>query len=92
MPNSTHKPETPVCTPGRCGLGTEARALEVRPQREAWGWLHEDSLKRTSAPQLPGRESRKKSGLVGEARDHCFEVHEEKVLPGLCAQRQQNTT
>ena len=29
----------------RSGLGAEARALEVRPQGEAWGWLREHNLK-----------------------------------------------
>ena len=49
---------------GRWGLGAEARASEVRPQGEDWGWLHEHSLKGASAPQLAGRESRKKSGTA----------------------------
>ena len=30
---------------GRWGLGAEARASEVRPQGEDWGWLREDSLR-----------------------------------------------
>ena len=30
---------------GRVGLGAEARASEVRPQGEDWGWLSEHSLK-----------------------------------------------
>ena len=30
---------------GGWGLDAEARASEVRPQGEDWGWLHEDSLK-----------------------------------------------
>ena len=47
---------------GRWGLGAEARASEVRSQGEDWGWLHEHSLKGASAPQLAGRESRKRSG------------------------------
>ena len=47
---------------GRCGLGAEARASEVRSQGDEWGWLHEHSLKGASAPQLAGRESGKNSG------------------------------
>ena len=52
--------------------------MEVGSQGEDWGWLHEQSLKGASAPQLAGRESRKKSGAAEEARDHCFGVHEER--------------
>ena len=44
------------------GLGAEARASEVRPQGEDWGWLREHSVKGASAPQLAERESGKKSG------------------------------
>ena len=46
------------------GLGAEARASEVRPQGEDWGWLREHSLKGASASQLPGKESREKPGPV----------------------------
>ena len=46
---------------GGWGLGAEARTLEIRSQGEDWGWLREHSLKGASAPQLDGRESRKKS-------------------------------
>ena len=46
---------------GRVGAGAEARASEVRSQREDWGWLCENSLKEASASQLAGRESWKKS-------------------------------
>ena len=52
--------------------------MEVRSQGEDWGWLHEHSLKGASAPQLAERESGKKSGPAGEARDHCFWVHKER--------------
>ena len=52
--------------------------MEVRSQGKDWGWLCEDSLKGTSVPQLPGRESGKKSGPAEEARDHCFGVREER--------------
>ena len=52
--------------------------MEIRSQGEDWGWLHEDSLKRASVPQLAGRESGKKSGPAVEARDNCFRVHEER--------------
>ena len=66
------------------GLGAEARTSEVRSQGEDWCWLHEHSLKRASAPQLAGRESRKKSGAAQEARDFflplCFLVREKKGL------------
>ena len=60
------------------GLGAEARASEVTPQGEDWGWPHEDSLKGASATQLAGRESGKKSGPAEEARDLCIGVHEER--------------
>ena len=60
------------------GLGAEARASEVRPQGEDWGWLREHSLKGASVPQLARRESGKKSGTAEEARDHCFGVREER--------------
>ena len=59
-------------------MGAEALASEVRPQGEDWGWLHEDSLKGVSVPQLARRESGKKSGAAEEARDHCFGVHKER--------------
>ena len=62
-----HSPAREACLlsrQGRWGLGAEARALEVRPQGEDWGWLREHSLKGASAPQLAGRESRKKSGTA----------------------------
>ena len=59
-------------------MGTEAPASEVRPQGEDWGWLRLHSLKGASAPQLPGKESGKKSGPAEEARDHCFGVREER--------------
>ena len=57
--------------PGWAGLGAEARA-SVGSQGEDWGWLREHSLKGASAPQLAGRESRKKTGPAEEARDHCL--------------------
>ena len=67
--------------PGRVGLGAEARA-SVGSQGEDWGWLREHSLKGVSAPQLAGRESRRRSGPAEEARDFflplCFLVCEEK--------------
>ena len=59
--------------PGRVG----ARAPQVRPQGEEWGWLHENSLKEATVPQIAGRESRKNSGPAKEARDHFFWVHNE---------------
>ena len=49
---------------GRGELGAEARASEVRSQGEDWGWLREHNLEGASAPQLAGRESRKKSGAA----------------------------
>ena len=58
--------------------------MEFRPQGEDWGWLCEHSLKGASAPQLARRESGKMSGPAREARDLCFEVHEERVfLPSV---------
>ena len=48
---------------GGWGLGAEARA-SVGSQGEDWGWLREHSLKGASAPQLAGREFRKKSGTA----------------------------
>ena len=60
-----HSPAQEACLltlQGRCGLGAEPWALEVRSQEEDWGWLCEDSLKGASTPQLAGRESGKKSG------------------------------
>ena len=60
------------------GLGAEAWASEVRSQGEDWGWLREHSLKGASVPQLPRRESGKKSGPAGEARDLCFGVRKER--------------
>ena len=63
-------------------MGAEAWASEVISQGENWGWRREHSLKGTSAPQLAGRESRKKSGAAEEARDFflplCFLVREER--------------
>ena len=51
-------------------------------QGEDWGWLREHSLKGVSAPQLAGRESRKKSAAAEEARDFflplCFLVRKER--------------
>ena len=49
---------------GGWGLGAEARASEVRPQGEDWGWRREHSLKGASAPQLARRKSRKKPGTA----------------------------
>ena len=49
---------------GGWGLGAEAQDLEVRSEGEDWGWLCEHSLKGVSAPQLPGRESKEKSGTA----------------------------
>ena len=60
-----HSPAQEVCLLTRWGgrgVGAEARASEVRSQGEDWGWLPEHSLKGASAPQLDGKESRKKSG------------------------------
>ena len=77
--------------PGWVGLGAEARAPEIRPQGEDWGWLREHSLKGASAPQLAGRESRKRSGPAEEARDivsecarrgdseHCLNDHQRRA-------------
>ena len=64
---SNHQPERLICSPtgqDELGLGAEAQASEVRSQGEDWGWLREHSLKGPSAPQLAGRESRKKSGTA----------------------------
>ena len=51
------------------------------------GWQREHSLKGASAPQLAGRESRKKSGPAKEARDFylplCFLVREERGVRAL---------
>ena len=66
MGANQHSPAREACLitrRGGQGLGAEARA-SVRSQGEDWGWLHEHSLKGASAPQLPGRESRKKSGAA----------------------------
>ena len=67
--------------PGWAGLGAEDRA-SVRSQGEDWGWQREHSLKGASAPWLARRESRKKSGAAGEARNFflplCFLVGEER--------------
>ena len=59
-------------------MGAEALASEVRSQGEDWSWLREHSLKGASAQQLAWRESGEKFGLAKEAKDHCFEVHEER--------------
>ena len=72
---------------GRWGLRAEAWAFEVRSQGEDWGWLREHSLKVASAPQLAGRESRKKSGPAQEARDHCFRVHRRGDSFPMCPQK-----
>ena len=66
VPTSTHQPERLVCSPDSrtgWGLGAEAWASEVRSQGEDWGWLHEHSLKRASAPQLARRSLRKRLEL-----------------------------
>ena len=69
--------------PGQAGLGAEARA-SVGSQGEDWDWLREHSLKGVSVPQLPGRQSGKKSGAAEEARDFflplCFLVRQERGL------------
>ena len=62
-----HSPAREACLltcRDRWELGVEARALEVRPQGEDWGWLREHSLKGGSVPLLPRRESRKKYGTA----------------------------
>ena len=80
-----HSPAQEACLltcRGGWGLGAEARALEVRPQGEDWGWQREHSLKGASAPQLPGTESGKRSGAAEQARDFflplCFLVSKER--------------
>ena len=63
-----HSPAREACLLTRWGgrgLGAEAWASEVGSQGEDCCWLHEDSLKGASAPQLAGRESGKKSGPAG---------------------------
>ena len=73
--------------PGWWGLGAEARASEVRPQEENWGWRRGHSLKGASAPQLARRESGKKFGAAEETRNFflplCFLLREEKGLRAL---------
>ena len=62
-----HSPAQEACLltcQGGWGLRVEAWASEFRSQGEDWGWLHEDSLKGASAPQLARRESGKKSGTA----------------------------
>ena len=62
-----HSPAREACLltrRGGQGLGAEARALEVRPQGEDWGWLRDHSLKGASEPQLAGREPGKESGTA----------------------------
>ena len=89
-----HSPAREACLltrRGGWGLGAETQASEVRSQGEDWGWLHEDNLKGASAPQLAGRESRKKPVPAREARVHCFRVHEERGFLLLCAHRWQST-
>ena len=80
---STHQPERLVCSPTGVSGGWELRLGEVRSQGEDWGWLCEHSLKGASAPQLAGRESRKKSGPAKETRDHCFRVCKERGFLSL---------
>ena len=67
-------------------LGAEAPAL-VLSQGEDWGWLHEHSLKRVTAPRLAGRDYGKRFGTAEEARDIfltlCFLMCEEKGLRAL---------
>ena len=80
-----HSPAREACLLtrwGGWGLGAEAGAL-VGSQGEDWGWRREHSLKRASAPQLAGRESRKKSGTTEEARNHGFRVREEREFRAL---------
>ena len=62
-----HSPAQEACLftrRGRRGLGAEAQASEVRPQGKDCGCLCQHSLKGASAPQLVGRESRKKPGTA----------------------------
>lgn len=78
---------------GRWGLGAEAQALEVRPQREDWNWLPWRQSGGASTTQL--KESRKIPGLARETRDHCCGVLE-KSRPAWdyltqCAHRRQGT-
>ena len=77
----------PLTRRGRCGLGAEVPASEVRSHEKDWGWLREHSLKRASAPQLVVRESWKKSGAAKEAPDFflplCFLVCQERGLRAL---------
>ena len=80
-----HSPAREACLltrRGGWGLGAEAPALEVRSQREDWGWLREHSLKGASVPQLARSVSTRRSGAAEEARDYSlplsFVVHEER--------------
>ena len=82
-----HSPALEACLLTHRGgqrLGAEAMTSEVGSQGEDWGWQWEHSLKGASAPQLVGRESRKKSGADEEARDFflplCFTMHKERGL------------
>ena len=69
------------------GLGAEAWALEVRSQREDWGWLRKHSLKGASAPQLTERESRKKSGPAREPRPLLWGAQGEGNSSSMCPQK-----
>ena len=79
-----HSPAREACLltrRGGRGLGAEA-LVSVGSQGEDWGWRRDHSLKGASAPQLAGRESRKRTGAAKEARDFflplCFLVCEER--------------
>ena len=62
---------------GGWGLGAEALASAVRPQREDWSWLREHSLKGASAPQLAG-------GSPGK----CLELPKrQETIVSRCARR-----
>ena len=58
---STHQPERLVCSPTGAGGGWELRLRlwrsDPKEKREDWEWLHEHSLKGSSAPQLAGKAS-----------------------------------
>ena len=89
VPTGTPQPETLFLWGGQ-GLSVEARALEVRPWAEDWGWLHGDSLRGLGCGVPQPREYRKEPGPIREGAQEGMQgegwVHHRNFFLCACSQ------
>ena len=69
--------------PGQAGSGSRSSGFGGQTTGRGLGLAAWRQSEGASAPQLARRESRKKPGPAGEARDHCLKVHEEGGKPTI---------